>query len=64
MLRQKDLESNKYTTKDKREKISLQALTNKKRRKTKEIEEKDLQKKEKEKENYYQIKINLIFKAF
>ena len=49
--------SNKYTTKDKREKISLEALTNKKRRKGS-LEEK------REDEKYYQIKINLTFKAF
>ena len=57
MLKHKDLESNKYTTKDKREKISLEALTNKKRRKGS-LEEK------REDENYSQIKINLNSRAF
>ena len=42
MLRQKDLESNKYTTKDKREKSACKPLQIRKEERSKEIKEKDL----------------------
>ena len=45
MLRQKDLESNKYTTKDKREKSACKPWQIRKEEKQKKIEEQDLRRK-------------------